>query len=74
MTKLRKKYRRKNPVYLREVIGNAKCEIGVLETKLESGEIPVEKAFITEVRICTLMNVTIPNAEASLEARSAPVF
>ncbi len=66
MKKRRKEFKRKNPVYLEEVIRGAQVEIGVLSEKIDSGCSNVEKL---ETRICTLMNQTIPNAEMCLIKR-----
>ncbi len=65
----KKERKRKNPVYLKRVIKNAREEIGVLERRLYSNQIPVSQTTKIENRICTLMNKTIPNAEESLKER-----
>ena len=65
----RKERKRKDPVHLKRVIRNAKKEIGVLTGRLDSGQIPVAQVSVTENRVSTLMNRTIPNAQESLKVR-----
>ena len=62
----RKSQKRKNPIYVKKVVENAKREIEVWESRLDSGEISAAEVKRVEDRICTLMNVTIPNAKEGL--------
>ena len=65
--KARRRQNEKNPAYLRGVEGDVQTEINVLQARLDQGDVPENKISTVEMRICTLMNQTLPKVKERLD-------